>query len=106
MSGGVTVNPDFADVLEDGYVSAVITVGTSQVEAKVGASRQSGRELLYIENQSNVTIYYGPSGVTTSGSTKGSTLLKDQFVFLPIGNQAVYLIAGSAGNSILVQEMA
>jgi hypothetical protein len=96
-------SPQFADVLEDGYVSGAVTVTTSAIEAKVGGSRQTGREVLYIENTSSVTIYYGPSGVTTS---TGARLFKDQSVFLPVGNMAVYLIAASGSNAVIVQEFA
>lgn len=100
----LSYNPELADVANDGYVSGTQSVGTTQVEAKVGGSRQSGRELLYIENQSSNTVYYGPSGVTTS---TGARLFKDQFVFLEAGeNVAVFLIAGSASNTVLIQEMA
>lgn len=100
----IVVNPEFSDVLQDGYVTGTVSVGTSETQAKVGSNPLSGRELLYIENRSSNTIYYGPSGVTTSN---GARLFKDQFVFLPVGQGVlVFLIAGSSGNTVVVQEMA
>lgn len=91
------------DLANDSYLSGIVTVGTTAVEAKVGGSALSGREILVIYNNSNSTIYYGPSGVTTS---TGVPLQKNQFVSMPVGNGiGVFLIAGSAGNNIIVQEM-
>lgn len=91
------------DLANDGYVSGEVTVGTSAVEAKVGGSALSGREILIIYNKSNSSIFYGPSGVTTS---TGIELKKNQFVSIPAGEAlSVYLISGSAGNIIIVQEM-
>lgn len=95
---------EYDDVLTDNYVTGTISVGTSQVQAKVGASNLSGREMLYLENQGAQTVYYGPSGVTT---TTGAVLYKFQSVFLPVGaNVNVYVIAASGTNTIIVQEFA
>jgi hypothetical protein len=79
-----------------------VTVGTTEVEAKVGASRKDGRQMLRVYNKSNSTIYFGPTGVTT---TNGEPIYKDQWVNIPANDQcAVFLIAGSAGNSVIVSE--
>lgn len=95
---------EFDDIVEDGYVSGAVTVGTSAVEAKVGGSALDGRELLTIYNDSNSIIYYGPSGVTTS---TGEPLAKKQRVSIPVGSAIqVFLIAGSGGNDVIVQEWA
>lgn len=99
-------NPDRADTNETGYVSAILSVGTSQVEIKAGGSRLTGRQLVVVYNDSSNTVYFGPSGVTTSGSTKGVPVAKGQMVSVPIGNQAIYLIAGSSSNDVIVQEFA
>ena len=94
----------FDDVVEDGYVSGVVTVGTSAVEAKVGGSPLAGREILTIYNGSNAVIYYGPTGVTTS---TGEPLEKKQRVSIPVGAAvSVFLIAGTASNDVIVQEWA
>lgn len=104
--GNISYNPEFADVLQDSYISANITVGTSQVEAKVGTSRLSGREMLVIYNDSNNTIFHGPSGVTTSGTNKGIPILKGEFVSMMAGDLGVFLISATAGNSVIIQEWA
>jgi hypothetical protein len=104
--GNISYNPEFADVMQDGYVSARISVGTSEVEAKVGASRLDGREMLVIYNDSNSTIYHGPSGVTTSGANKGIPIPKGEYVSIMVGDLGVFLIASGAGNNVIVQEWA
>lgn len=97
-------SPELSDVVNEAYVTGTVTVGTTQVEAKVGGSPLAGREILVIHNSSNSTIYYGPTGVTTS---TGAPLFKDQVASVPIGvNLSVFLIAGSAGNVVRVQELA
>jgi hypothetical protein len=102
MSPGVA-NPNRIDVNNSSYTSSTITVGTSQVEAMVGGTRDPERQLLIIYNASNNNVFYGPTGVTTS---TGIPLEKKQEVSIPVGNLGVFLIAGSAGNSVIVQEMA
>lgn len=105
MGFGSTGN--FSDVADSAYVSAVITVGTSQVQAKVGASNLANRQELIIFNDSLNVIYYGPSGVTTSGANKGIPINGGGFVNLPFGfDIAVFLISASPGNSIIIQELA
>jgi hypothetical protein len=86
-------------------VQASITVGTSQIEAKVGGSRQDGRQMLRVYNGSNSIIYFGPTGVTTS---TGEPIEKKQWVNIPASDAcAVFLIAGSAGNTgVIVSEWA
>lgn len=98
----VTFNPEMSDVNKDVYLSGPVTVGTSAVEAKVGASAEPLRESVRIYNSSSGTVYFGPSGVTT---TTGEPLKKCQWVSLPAGsNNPVYLIAASAVGDVIVQE--
>jgi hypothetical protein len=94
------------DVNDGSYKSVVISVGTSQVEAKCDTTRDPNRQFLVIYNDSNATVYYGPTGVTTSGATKGFPLFKQQWVSIPMGDVGVFLIAASSSNSVLVQEFA
>jgi hypothetical protein len=102
---GITYNPEYADVDNDGYVSGAVAVSTSQVEAKVGANRLVGREGITITNKGPNRLYFGPSGVT---STTGDYLDKNQFVSIPIGDQiGVYLICATGQSATaIVQEMA
>ena len=99
----ITYNPELSDVLTDSYVAGVISVSTSQIEAKVGASRVATRETLRIYNNSNTTIYFGPSGVT---SLTGEPIFKNQWVNIPIGDIAVFLITASGtATDVRIQEL-
>lgn len=101
---GISFDPELSDVVNQSYVSGSISVSTSAVEAKVGASRLTGRETLRIYNNSNTTIYFGPSGVTAS---TGEPIFKNQWVNIPIGDQlAVFLITASGtASDIRIQEI-
>jgi hypothetical protein len=99
----ISYNPELADVDNDGYVSGPVSVAGTAVEAKVGASRLVGREFITITNKGPKTVYYGPSGVT---STTGDVLYKGQFVSMPMGDQiGVFVIcAGADTATVIVQE--
>lgn len=104
MSGGY--NPLLGDVILSDYQSALKTVGLTQVLAAVGGSNLSGRQELLIFNDGNFTLYYGPNGVTISGSTKGIPIQPGGLVNLPFGpNVAVYLISDSAAGAAIIQEL-
>lgn len=100
-----SVNGDLqtADLLVSSGVQGAITVGTSAVEAKVGATVLSNRKLLTVFNNSNSTIYWGYTSAVTI--TTGTPLFKDQMISWDISdNSTVYLIAGTAGNNTRVTE--
>jgi len=85
-----------------GFSQGVVTVGNSEVEAMVGGSRRDGRQMLRVYNKSSNVIYFGPSGVTT---TTGEPIEKKQWVNIPASDGlALYLIAGSAANDVIVSE--
>jgi hypothetical protein len=101
--GGINYSPDRADVNESSYISGALSVTISQIEAKVGASRLPFRQVLTIFNAGNKTIYYGPSGVT---SANGVPIFSQQAINIPIGDLAVFLIASSGTQSVVIQEFA
>lgn len=102
---GVNESPEFSDVLNDDYITARLTITSTQSEAKVGGTRLAGREVVTIQNIGNKTVFYGPTGLT---DITGNPLYKNQFVSLPIGvNLGVFLICSSGDSStVIVQEMA
>jgi hypothetical protein len=102
---GIAYNPEFADVDNDGYVSGVVSVGATQVEAKVGANRLVGRESLTLTNKGPNKVYFGPSGVTPA---TGDYLEKNQSLSVPLGESiAMFLICENGQSaSVVVQEMA
>ncbi len=103
MGESYSPSGEFDDVNNNGYVSGAVAVTAVATEAKVGATRLSGREVITITNKGPKTLYYGPAGVT---STTGDPLYKDQFVSLPYGdNIAVFVIcAGGDTATAIVQE--
>lgn len=98
-------NGSIGDVVNGDFQAGTITVGTSQQLASVnGSSNLMDREEVTIYNKSNKTIYYGPTGVTTSN---GIPIEPGEVISLQYGeNINVYLIAADAGNSIIIHELA
>lgn len=100
---GISSDNQYDDVLTDSYVAGVVSVSTTQVEAKAGVTRLANREVLRIYNNSNTTIYFGPSGVT---HLIGEPIFKNQWVSIPVGDMPVYLITQSGtATDIRIQEM-
>lgn len=92
------------EIVNDSYIQGAVTVTTSQIEAKVGGSRLAGRQMLRVYNGSSNIIYFGPTGVST---TTGEPIEKKQWANIPVGdNIAVFLIAASGSNSVIVSEWA
>jgi len=97
-------NSQISDVNNSDYVAGALSVTTSAVEAKVGASRLSKREMVRIyNNDSSIIIYFGPSGVTTSS---GEPIKPGEAVSVPAGDAiGVFLIAASGTVNTRIQEM-
>ena len=91
------------DEVVGSFSQGSITVGTTEIEAMVAASRRDGRQMLRVYNGSASIIYFGPTGVLT---TTGEPIEKKQWVNIPANDQcAVFLIAGIAGNTgVIVSE--
>ena len=100
---GLNGGSEYADVFTDGYVAGVVSVSITQVEAKSLSTRYPLRENLRIYNNSNTTIYFGPSGVTAA---TGEPIFKNQWVNIPVGDIAVFLITASGtAADVRIQEM-
>jgi len=91
------------DTITGAGAEGALTVGTSAVEARVGASALTNRKLLTVFNNSGTTIYWGrTSSVTTS---TGTPIYEKQFFTFDFASDApVYLIAGIAGNNVRITE--
>ena len=102
---GISYNPEFSDVDNDGYVSGTVSVTAVATEAKVGANRLVGREGITITNNGPDKVYYGPSGVTAAS---GDVLLKNQFISLPLGETiGIYVVCDTGKTAtVIVQELA
>jgi hypothetical protein len=91
-----------SDIPNTNYLTGAVTVSTSAIEAKVGVSSLTERKMLLINNTSNATVFYGPSGVTT---TTGAPLAKGALLVMPFGpDNHVYLIRASGSGDVIVQE--
>ena len=102
LSGGA-----YDDTIGKSYVSGSITVGTTQVQAKAGASNLAGRQEMLIFNDGAKTIYFGPSGVTASGATKGIPIENGETISLPFTDSInVFLITAAATSEVIIQELA
>lgn len=101
----ISFNPQASDVNNKAYVNGAITVTTTAIEAKVGASRLAEREMVRIyNNDSAITIFFGTTGVTTAN---GEPLRPGESVSLPAGPDIpVFLVATSGSVNVRVQEMA
>jgi len=94
-----------ADVISGSGTEGAITVGTSAIEAKVGASALTNRKLLTIFNNSDATIYWGRTSSVTSSS--GTPIYEKQmFTFTVASNAPIYLIASASGKNVRVTESA
>lgn len=102
---GISNSSFFSEVDSNGYVAGTISVTNTQVEAKVGGSPLTGRQTLILVNKSSVTLYTGPSGVTT---TTGLPLHPDQERIYSVGESInIYCIAAAAGPyTVVVHELA
>jgi len=92
-----------SDLSDNGGVEGVLTVGTTAVELKVGATALANRVSVTISNTSTAVLYWGrTAGVTTA---TGTPIYKKQFIDFPFGpNSPVYVIAGTAANDVRVTE--
>lgn len=89
------------DVARTDAVYGVLSVGTSPVELKVGASALSNRKYVVIRPQDN-NVYMGFDSSVTSSN--GIRLFKNEFMMLPIGT-SVYLVASSGSRDVSIGEL-
>lgn len=104
--GGYRTSLD--DVAGAALVAGTITVGTTAVLACVGGSNLADRQELNIYNPlGNPTIYYGTDSVTASETGGGMPIEAGVVISLQYGSSInIYLIAGSAGNTVVIHEAA
>jgi len=100
----IKIDPANNTVTFGGYSGSMqttaVTVGTSAVA--LPASTLTDRKTIFLQNNSNTTIYLGGSAVTTADGIK---VLKGDSFSIDIGSVVLYAIAGSAGNEVRVMEI-
>lgn len=99
---GINESSNYSDTNESVYLQGVVTVGVTEVEAKVGASRSPLRQFVRLYNKGTGTIYFGPTGVN---STIGEPLAKKQSVEIAASDLGVYMIAGTGTVDVIVTEI-
>lgn len=101
---GFAIGTDQSDVVNTNYVSATLSVSSSEIEVKAGVSRLANRQVIIIHNpKGNQTVYYGPTGVTIS---TGIPIVAGETQSFPIGDSvAIYLIKSGSPQSVIIQEL-
>ena len=105
---GLNQSPDRSDVLDSAFVHGTINVGNSDVIANVSGTNLAKRQTLVIYNDSNKDMFYGPSGVSSSGGAKGILFSSQETVTLNIGEFIdIFIISSTPGaNKAIIQEFA
>ena len=85
------------------YAAVSLSISTTQTQVKVGASNLAGRKSVIMYNSGLNTVYFGPSGVTTS---TGIPILSKQMISLNAGDaNNIYLITSTSTSTVVVQEL-
>ena len=90
-----------SNTIRQNLTSGALTVGTTAVEIKVGGTRLANRKSVFLFNNSNKTMYWGDSGVTT---TTGIPIARGESVTIAIEDVAVFVITDQAGRDARVVE--
>lgn len=85
-------------------LEGALTVGTTAVEIKVGATIKDYRQSVSLFNNSTVNMYWGyTSSVTTS---TGTPIYPNQFVNWEVEiSTTLYVVAGTASNDARITEV-
>lgn len=96
-----------AGLVDDLYIQANISVGTTATELVVGSSPDPDRMVVRIYNKGDETVYIGPENtVTASGANQGEPVFKDQWILFCLHpNLTVFGITESGSSTVLVQEL-
>jgi hypothetical protein len=90
-----------SDTIRENLISGSLSVGTTAVEVKVGASRLANRKSIALYNNSNRTMWWGGSGVTPSS---GVPINKGELLTLAIEDVAVFVVSDQASQDSRVIE--
>lgn len=102
------LGPDFNNIFSS-MAEAVLLVGTTPIELKVGATALPGRELVTLFNDTPFILYYGGPSVSSSGANKGTPVFRFQNVSIAAGeNLSLWIVAPTAGpnNNLILKEWA
>ena len=97
-SGGIDTN----DNLSGTGVFSELTIGTSAVEGKIGASVLVGRKAVIFQALDKGIFMAEDASITTSN---GIEIFKSQFFYLPFGAAGIFFIGTGAGLRLRFQEV-
>jgi len=100
---GLKYSSDESDTNSNIYESGRKTVTTSEIEASVGGSPADGRQFVRITNVGTETVYFGPSGLTTSDM---DFLKRRQSVEIAATPELQVVLKTASGSSdVIIQEI-
>ena len=99
---GIEENSNYSDTNSSLYKTKRVTVGTSETEAKVGATRESDRQFVRVYNDSNSIVYFGEEGTST---TDKEPLEKKQSVTIAVTDIAVMLQVDTGTADVIITEI-
>jgi len=96
FAAGVGARKDLqvADTIRNSLVSFSLSVGTSAVEIKSGVSRLENRKAILFFNNSNRTMYWGDSSVSTSN---GIPLARGESVLIKVEDVPIFVVTDQSG---------
>jgi hypothetical protein len=104
-SGRLLTTSNISEAMNGGGVNGALTVNTTVVEAKVGASSLTGRALLSIFHNGPGNLYWGMSNAVTTAN--GTRIFKNTSISIPVGaNSHVWLISDTTGQDVRIVEIA
>lgn len=92
-----------SDIVDNGGLHGSLSVSTTAVAVRVGASNLVNRKVLMFHNNGTGTLYWGYNN--TVNSSNGMPLKKDQFCVGDWGpGTTIYIIASSGTHNLRVNE--
>lgn len=92
-----------ADIVNTDGVQGSVSVASSAIEAKVGASRLEYRKLLTVHNDGPNIVYWGYTSAVTSST--GTPLYRNQLATWTIGDGlGIWLVSATGTNTVRVTE--
>lgn len=103
FAADINANKDLntSDGIKTELVNAALTVGTTAVEVKVGATRLADRKGVILYNNSNRAMYWGGSGVTVAN---GIPLQKGESITIRNEDVSLFVVSDQANQDARIVE--
>jgi len=96
-----------SDVIHTGGTNGDVSVGTTAIIARVGATNLTDRKFVRIYNSGNTKLYWGFKSNTTSsaGANAGEPIYKKTWITVSaVSNVDIYIVSGAAGGVATIIE--